>query len=262
MPDLLNVSRSGSGGSPVVFLHGLFGQGKNFATIARALEPAHRSLMVDLPDHGASPWTGRVDQAAMADAVAATVRSLEDGPVDVVGHSLGGKVAMLLALRHPELVRRLVVVDIAPGEGGGTEEFAHLLDALRGLDLAGLVTRAEADAALADPIPNPTVRGFLLQNLRRGEDGAWRWRANLELLRAELATIGGFPDVTGATFDGRVLWIAGERSPYVRPDDAPAMRALFPRVRLLTVKDAGHWVHSERPDVVAEALRVFLGDPD
>ncbi len=321
----LHVSDVGSTGPRVVFLHGLFGQGKNFSTIARALEPQWRSLLVDLPNHGASPWTEHVDYVAMADAVAATLRehgesgadggtvpddgalpdggtvpddgalpdgeALPDGgslpdddsppggaarqtaPVHVVGHSMGGKVAMLLALRHPELVDRLVVVDIAPSAAGETGEFEHLLDSLAALDLDQVTSRAGADAALAGPIPNPTVRGFLLQNLRRAEDGGWRWRANLDLLRKELDVISGFPDPDGVTsdgtaqldgtaqFDGPVLWVAGERSNYIRPENAPAMRALFPRVRQLTVKGAGHWVHSEQPEVFTQALRVFLGTP-
>jgi len=270
MGELLHTARVGDADQTVVFLHGLFGQGKNFQTIARGLEPDLASLLVDLPDHGESAWTQRVDYAQMADAVAETVRAhvgqevSDDGspggpatPVHVVGHSMGGKVAMLLALRHPELVARLVVVDISPAGSDGTGEFEHLLGALATLDLETLTSRTEADAALTGPIPNPTVRGFLLQNLRRTGDG-WRWRANLDLLRASLDVIGGFPGTRRASFDGPVLWVAGERSDYVRPEHAPLMRALFPRVRQLTVKDAGHWVHSEQPDVFTQALRAFL----
>jgi len=247
-------------GPQVVFLHGLFGQGKNFSGIAKALSPDFRSLLVDLPDHGQSEWTERLDYTAMADAVAALIRERSGGdPVHVVGHSMGGKTAMQLALRHPDLVDRLVVVDVSPVETAGTGEFAHLLDALAGLDLAGVETRGDADAALTGPIPNPTVRGFLLQNLRKDDTGAWVWRANLAMLRRELPAISGFPAWDGAPFDHPVLWVAGDRSDYVTPERMPAMRALFPRTRLLTVKDAGHWVHSERPDVMTEALRVFLG---
>ncbi|NLF05262.1 MAG: alpha/beta fold hydrolase [Actinomycetales bacterium] len=271
MGELLHTARVGDADETVVFLHGLFGQGKNFQTIARGLEPEHGSLLVDLPNHGESAWTDRVDYAQMADAVAETIRAqvrgagADDGspggsitPVHVVGHSMGGKVAMLLALRHPELVARLVVVDISPAGANGTGEFEHLLGALATLDLEALTSRADADAALTELIPNRTVRGFLLQNLRREGDG-WRWRANLDLLRASLDVIAGFPGTRRASFDGPVLWVAGDRSDYVRPEHAPTMRALFPRVRQLTVKGSGHWVHSEQPDVFIQALRVFLG---
>ncbi len=262
-PSLHSTEVDGTG-RLVVFLHGLFGQGKNFAGIAKSLSPAHRSLLVDLPDHGRSAWTGRLDYVVMADAVAALLRDRDPSaePVHVVGHSMGGKVAMQLALRHPDLVARLVVLDISPADVTESGEFAHLLDALSGLDLSSIDSRGEADDALAAAIPSPTVRGFLLQNLRRRHDeaGGWAWRANLAMLRRDLPEISGFPGHDGPPFDGPVLWVAGERSDYVRPEHEPAMRALFPRTRLLTIKGAGHWVHSERPEVVVEALRVFLTD--
>lgn len=248
----------GSTGSPVVFLHGLFGQGKNFTQAAKALVPEFRSVLVDLPDHGRSAWTDHFDYAAMADRVAAFLREgvAATSPIDLVGHSMGGKVAMLLALRHPDLVRRLVVVDISPSASEGSGEFEHLLGSLAGLDLATLGRRGEADERLADQIDDPRVRGFLLQNLRLGPDG-FAWQANLALLRRDLAAIGEFPQID-STFDGPVLWMAGEQSDYITEQDEPAMRRLFPRTTVVTVKGAGHWVHSEQPVAFASALRVFL----
>lgn len=237
-----------------MFLHGLFGQGKNFTQAAKALAPDFQSVLVDLPDHGRSGWTERVDYADYADLIAHAVG--DRAPFDLVGHSLGGKVAMMLALRHPDLVRRLVVVDISPSASEGAGEFEHLLGSLAELDLTTLDRRGEADERLTASIDDPRVRGFLLQNLRNGPDG-FGWQANLDVLRRDLGTIGGFPEVAGH-FDGLVLWIAGERSNYVREADEPTMRALFPRTTLVTVKGAGHWVHSERPDAFASALRVFL----
>jgi pimeloyl-ACP methyl ester carboxylesterase len=252
----LFVQRVGDSGEPVVFLHGLFGQGKNFTSVAKALAPELRSLLVDLPNHGRSPWTGTTDWYAAADAVAATVRAEVDGRVHLVGHSMGGKVAMVLALRHPELVDRLVVVDISPAPSGGEGEFVHLLSSLQRLDLTAITRRGEADVQLAGDVPDERVRGFLLQNLRTGPDG-WHWQADLALLLRELPTIAGWPDVDG-TFDGPVLWMAGDRSPYVQPEHAAPMRALFPRTLLVTVKGAGHWVHSEQPAAFTSALRTFL----
>lgn len=246
----------------VVFLHGLFGRGKNFTRIASGLNPEVQSLLVDLPNHGQSPWTERFDYAQMADFVAAHLENgfAAGGPVDVVGHSMGGKVAMVLALRHPHLVRRLVVIDISPVASGSSRgEFNHLLSALTTLDLPAIESRLEAHAALRDLIPSDTVRGFLLQNLKReSEDQGFGWEPNLGLLSAQIETIMGFPDVTGAVFEGPVLWIRGDRSDYVSDVDAPAMRALFPKVRRLTVRGAGHWVHAEKPDEVIAALRGFL----
>ncbi len=257
-PPDIHATDVGDAGSPVVFLHGLFGQGKNFTQAAKALTPEFRSVLIDLPNHGRSAWTDHVDYADMADRVATFLRDgvAAEAPIDLVGHSMGGKVAMVLALRHPDLVRRLVVVDISPSASEGSGEFQHLLDSLAGLDLATLGRRGEADERLADQIEDPRVRGFLLQNLRSGPDG-FVWQANLALLRRDLAAIGDFPQVDD-TFDGAVLWMAGERSNYITEQDEPAMRRLFPRTTLLTVKGAGHWVHSEQPEAFASALRVFL----
>ncbi len=254
----VHASEVGEQGPRVVFLHGLFGQGRNFTGIAKALVPDLRSTLVDLPNHGRSAWTETADYDDVADVVARWLQETygEQGPVHVVGHSMGGKVAMVLALRHPELVDRLVVADISPSPSGGAGEFEHLLDSLAALDLARLERRGEADEQLAAAVADERVRGFLLQNLRSGADG-FRWQANLDLLRRELPTIGGFPDI-GASFDHPVLWLSGADSDYVRPEHAPRMRELFPRTVSVSLKGAGHWVHSEQPESFVSALRVFL----
>lgn len=258
----IHAREVGDAGERVVFLHGLFGQGRNFTQAAKALQPELRSLLVDLPNHGHSGWTTSVDYVDVADRVAAFLRSAwaPEGRTHVVGHSMGGKVAMVLALRHPDLVDRLVVVDIAPDRSEGAGEFEHLLDSLASLDLATLVRRGDADEQLRDRIRSDVVRGFLLQNLRAraaDEGGGFRWQANLDLLRRDLAVIGGFPTLD-ASFDRPVLWLSGERSEYVRPEHAARMRELFPRTRQVVVKGAGHWVHSEKPEAFVSALRTFL----
>ncbi|QCU77666.1 alpha/beta fold hydrolase [Citricoccus sp. SGAir0253] len=256
----LHTTEIGDTGEPVVFLHGLFGRGKNFTRIAKDLVPGYRSLLVDLPNHGESDWTDTVDYRQMADSVAETLRGgfAAQGPVAVVGHSLGGKVAMVLALRHPELVSRLVVVDIAPTRAGGAEgEFAHLLDSLAAVDLSTVRRRQDAEDALRGPIPWDTTRLFLLQNLRGGADG-YSWEPNLELLRRSLDAIGGFPDTGAAVYEGPVLWVAGGRSDYVRDEYVPIMRELFPRTHRVTIREAGHWVHSQAPEKFTAVLRGFL----
>lgn len=248
----------------VVFLHGLFGRGKNFTRIAQGLEPEVLSLLVDLPNHGRSGWTEHFSYLQLADLVAAHLRSgfAAHGPVDVVGHSMGGKVAMALALRHPDLVRRLVIIDIAPTTAdGGRGEFEHLLGSLASVDLTALERRADAGAALKDRIPNDGVRGFLLQNLKRDGE-AFVWEPNLVMLRAELETVMSFPDLAEATFTGPVLWLGGERSGYITDADEPAMRELFPKTRRMTMKGAGHWVHSEKPVETIGVLRAFLMQPE
>ena len=249
----------GETGPDVVLLHGLLGQGKNLATAAAGLAArGYRTTVLDLPDHGRSPWTGRMDHPSMAAAVA---RELEDlAPVCLLGHSLGGKAAMQVALRRPELLRALVVVDIAPVDYADHSEHAVHLRVMRGLDLGALGSRADADAALAVEVRDERVRGFLLQNLAR-EDGGWRWRANLDVLARDLAAVAPFPlpaDV--APFEGPVLFVAGGDSAYVRDVDRPRIAELFPRSRVVRVKGVGHWVHSEVPELFLETVGRFLDD--
>jgi len=257
---MLHTTTLGSGPARLVFLHGLFGQGKNFTQVAKALSDVATSTLVDLPNHGRSAWTEEISYPTMAAEVAEVLRGL-DGPVCLVGHSMGGKVAMRTALDFPELVERLVVVDISPVKGLGSS-FDNLVAAMQQLDLAGLQSRSQADEQLSPGIPDPVVRGFLMQNLRHepGDDGRrhWHWQMNLDLLARELH--GAIPDWprTDASFPGPTLWMAGEKSGYVTPDASPAMRALFPRHVLVTVKGAGHWVHSEQPERFIAILRHFL----
>src|SRR3712207_5524898 len=205
-PIQLAARTLGDSGPRVVFVHGLFGQGRNWTTIAKKLaEDGHRVTLLDLPNHGHSPWTDRVDYGDMAEFVAAELALLGD-PVTLVGHSMGGKVAMQLALRRPELLRALVVVDVAPVEypvqGGRTDDpdeevspFAAFIEAMRGMDLDRVTTRDDADAALRHVVRSRMVRRFVLQRLVREGSGGdrWRWRLNLELLERDLGELRGFP---------------------------------------------------------------------
>jgi pimeloyl-ACP methyl ester carboxylesterase len=176
---------------------------------------------------------------------------------------MGGKVAMLVALRHPELVARLCVVDVSPVAYREAGEFPGYIEAMKALDLGSISTRAEADAALREAVPSHTVRAFLLQNLRRSDEGGtgWRWQMNLQGLGESLDALRGWPEealTDLAPYEGPVLWIAGATSDYVRPEYAETMERLFPKVRRVTVKEAGHWVHSEQPVIFQQVLERFL----
>lgn len=259
---MLHLHEVGPGERPVVFVHGLLGQGRNFHTIAKTLvtrDPSLRIAMVDLPNHGRSPWTGSIDYVDMAAEVADTVRQWSpDRPVALVGHSMGGRTVMQLALRHPELVERLVVSDISPVEGDRSSSvFERFVYSLQRLDLATLESRSQADDLLKPLVPNDTIRGFLLQNLRRDTSG-WHWQANLDLLERDLDLVASWPDPEGHSYPGPVLWVRGALSGYVQDAHRPAMEALFPNTRLVTIKNAGHWVHSEQPQVFTEVLVNFL----
>jgi pimeloyl-ACP methyl ester carboxylesterase len=254
----LHTASLGDSGSLVVFCHGLFGQGKNWTTVAKRLADDHRVLLVDMPNHGRSAWTETFDYGAAADQVADLLSA--DDPAALVGHSMGGKIAMLVALRHRELVDRLCVVDVSPVDYRHASEFAGYISAMQRLDLTTLERRAQADEQLADAVPNPVVRSFLLQNLRHHGD-EWSWQPNLDLLARDLEAIGGWPeeDLAGVSpYDGPVLWVAGAKSDYVTDEYVAAMDRWFPRNRQVTVKGAGHWVHSEQPDVFVEVMRRFL----
>jgi esterase len=272
----LHSVQVGEAGPEVVFLHGLFGQGKNWTSIAKALADSYRVLLVDLPNHGRSAWTEHVSYPEVASAVGDLIvaRRNENGssaPVAVVGHSMGGKVAMALALLQPALVGRLCVVDVSPVRYSTVSDFAEFIRGMRQLDLDQLPDRAAADEALTPYVPDPTVRSFLLQNLRRqpisptapGSSGAaWRWQLNIELLDDQLGELGDWPVEISGPYLGPTLWVAGATSRYVLPEYAPTMRRLFPRVRLVTVKNSGHWLHSDQPEVFLAILRRFLrGSP-
>ena len=244
-------------GSTVAFCHGLFGQGKNWTQVAKALSSEHRVLLLDMPNHGRSPWTEKFDYVELADMVAAQLEP--EGPVALVGHSMGGKIAMCLALRHPEQVERLAVVDVAPVAYPSGREFVGYIETMRSMDLSAVERRDQAEEALRDAVPNRVVRSFLLQNLRRTDDG-WHWQLNLDLLGEHMDDLTGWPGeaLGDASYDGPVLWVGGARSDYISDEHAVEMDRRFPRNRRVLVKDAGHWVHSEQPEVFLEVLRRFL----
>lgn len=259
----LHATHLGTTGPRVVFLHGLFGQGKNFTSLAKGLAADARVTLLDLPDHGRSAWSSDLSYPGLAATVGDALAAAGDGETyAVVGHSMGGKVAMALALLRPDLVARLCVVDVAPVATSAMTSFDRYVRGMRAVDLETLPDRATAAATLLPYVPDPVIRGFLLQNLRR-EDGRWRWQMNLQLLGDQLPAIADWPDLLGAPwhaapYPGPVLWVGGSASDYIRPEDGPTMRRLFPRVQSLTVKGAGHWVHADQPQVFAAVLRRFL----
>ncbi len=255
VPDLSGVKLAaqvhGAAGDrpPLLIAHGLFGSARNWGAVARTLSAGRQVVAVDMRNHGASPWDDRHDYVAMAEDLA---RVIGGGRWDVLGHSMGGKAAMVLALAHPGTVNRLIVADIAPVPYGHTQ--AHLVDAMQALDLSGIGTRSDADRALAASVEAPGVRAFLLQSLDIGERS---WRLNLPVLGREMPRILAFPETAGR-FDGPTLFLRGSESDYVRPEHHDRIRALFPDARIGTVDGAGHWLHAEKPRAFCEAVEAFL----
>jgi pimeloyl-ACP methyl ester carboxylesterase len=170
---------------------------------------------------------------------------------------MGGKTAMVMTLDRPELVERLIVVDIAP-VGYVRTSYPDYIAAMRSVDLDHLHRRSDIDATLAPAIPDPTLRAFLLQNLV-GAQGRFRWRLNLDGIAANLPAVVGFPERT-ASFDGSTTFLAGERSDYIRPRDEPAIRRLFPHSTFVEIGQAGHWPHADQPKKFLARVRKALGD--
>ncbi|WP_209427130.1 alpha/beta fold hydrolase [Pararhodobacter sp. SW119] len=258
---MLNILRQESdGGAPALLIvHGLFGSARNWGAVAKRLSARGPVLAVDMRNHGESPHADSHDYPYMAGDLAEVIEA-EGGPVDVLGHSMGGKAAMRLALERPELVRRLVIADIAP-VGYGHSQSQHIA-AMRGLRLEGLTSRAEADRRLAETVDDPGLRAFFLQSLDLKADPP-RWRLNLDVLAAEMDRIIGWPEAGDLPpFDGPTLFLAGAESDYVRAEHRGVIRALFPSARFARIPGAGHWLHAEKSKEFAEAVRVFLDAPE
>lgn len=245
----LAETRYGEGvGTPLVIAHGLFGSARNWGAIAKRLSDARPVIAVDMRNHGDSPRADTQSYADMAQDLAETV----SGQVDLLGHSMGGKAAMVLALSRPDVIRKLIIADIAPVTYNHTQ--AHLIDAMRGLDLSAVETRGDADRQLAAHVEEPGVRAFLLQSLEVKDR---RWKLNLDVLDRDMDKIIGFPDVSG-TFDGPALFLTGADSDYVGRENRDGIRALFPTARFASLPGAGHWLHADKPREFEAAVRVFL----
>jgi len=243
-------------GPPLVVLHGLFGSSGNWRGVARQLAASHTVHSVDLRNHGASPWADSMDYLEMADDVLQLCDRLGLKAPAVMGHSMGGKTAMAMALRHPQRVGRLIVVDIAPVSYADT--LTPFAEAMRGADVIAAATRTEIQRRLSQTVPDPAVVPFLMQNLVM-HNHHFDWRLNLLGISASMPQLCGFPSESlGARFDRPVAVIAGANSDYVTEFDGVEFRPMFPRVTVEVVEGAGHWVHADRPDAFLACVRRAL----
>lgn len=237
----------------LLIVHGLFGSARNWGVIARHLASKRDVISVDMRNHGASPRASSQSYPDMAADLAEAIKA-HGAPMDVLGHSMGGKAAMQLALTHAELVRKLIVADIAP-VAYDHDQSGHI-HAMRGLDLSNLTSRSEADRRLQASISDPSLRAFFLQSLNLKTQPPV-WRLNLDVLEAEMQNIVGWPDTKGV-FDHPTLFLSGGLSQYVRAEHRPAIKALFPKARFAKLPNAGHWLHAESPRAFEETAEVFL----
>ncbi|MEZ5796924.1 MAG: alpha/beta fold hydrolase [Paracoccaceae bacterium] len=244
----------GASAPPLVIAHGLYGSARNWGVIARRLADIRDVIAVDMRNHGESPRLARHRYPDLAADLAEVIQGI-GAPVDLLGHSMGGKAAMQLALTQGALVRRLVVADIAP-VAYDHDQSRHAM-AMQALDLTGVSTRGEADRRLAETVDDPALRAFFLQSLDLKAPGGPRWRLNLPVLQAEMPHIVGWPGTTGH-FERPALFLTGANSSYVRAEYRDSIRALFPKARFARLPDAGHWLHAEKPREFEETVRVFL----
>ena len=251
----LNFEQVGQG-PPVVVLHGLFGAGRNWLTVARRMSTEFSFILVDLRNHGRSPHTQSMTYLDMVDDVLQLIDGLRlDRPI-LVGHSMGGKAAMTLALLHPEKIRRLINIDIGPVSY--PDRFAEMITAMLSLDLSTISRRNQADDALSSAIPETSVRQFILQNLSFSA-GVASWRANLPTLQQQMPHIlGPLPVAADISYDGDTWFIRGELSDRITQQHLPVIRQRFPYHHIETVRGGGHWPHAEAPEEFTRYFRQAL----
>jgi len=252
---VLNHKTYGSG-PDLVILHGLFGMLDNWSTLARRWAEDYTVTLVDLRNHGRSFHHEEMNYDLMAEDVAAF---LEEQAIDecyLMGHSMGGKVAMQTAITYPDLVQKLIVVDITPRKyrPGHADVFA----ALEAFDPADVADRKEAARLMSTYMPNPGIQLFLLKNLARNPEGGFKWRMNLPAIKAAYDSLIGPVGNMGDEFNAPTLFIRGSKSGYVQDDDIELISILFPQATVETVDGAGHWVHAERPEELFGVVGKFL----
>jgi pimeloyl-ACP methyl ester carboxylesterase len=241
-------------GRPLIILHGLFGSSDNWRGIAKQLATATQVIRVDLPNHGQSPHSDDISYDLMADDVIELMADLNLQQADVIGHSIGGKVAMMLAARYPEKVGRLVVVDMAPK--AYPDRHSDIFEALLALDLSQFSKRNDVDAALANTIADKAIRQFLLMNLAL-TDGKLRWRINLQGLSDHYSQLLQ-PVCEGQRIEQPALFLRGGLSNYIEQGDEVMIKQTFRNSDITIVEQAGHWIHAERPDLFLSHVKRFF----
>lgn len=251
-------------GAPLILLHGLFGSLDNLGGITRRLQDSWQIHALDLRNHGSSPHSETMDYPAMAADVIAHMDRQGLDRAAILGHSMGGKVAMQVALQAPERVEKIIVADIAPV----TYKAHHdvILEGLKDLDLSAVKSRQDADKLLAEFVEIPSTRQFLLKNLERvpreAQDASgalFRWRLNLPVIDACYGNLASAPEGDGP-FEGPVLFLKGADSAYIQEKHRDEIQRLFPAAELRIIKDTGHWLHAEKADTFASLCRRFLED--
>lgn len=242
-------------GPPVVLLHGLFGSGNNLGALARALQDSHTVYALDLPNHGRSDWLEDASLPALAACLGEWLSEQGIAAASLLGHSLGGKVAMQLALTQPTLVAALVVADIAPVDYPPRHD--SVFAALDAVAAGACESRAAAAELMGSYLQEEQVIQFLLTSLMRDNEGRYRWRFNLEGIKRSYTAVRAAP-AAKAAYPGPVLFIKGAESDYIREEHRARILALFPAATMKIMLDCGHWLHAQRPELFNSLVRRFL----
>jgi pimeloyl-ACP methyl ester carboxylesterase len=266
----LYCRKSGSGNREIIIVHGLYGASDNWMSIASALSDKYRVLVPDQRNHGRSPQSEEHNYDLLANDLYELIKTETKGKVILIGHSMGGKTVMRLALKHPEVIEHLVVVDIAPKDYNTFTNYAEvtnnhqkILETLKALRPETMSSRKEMDNALKTALPSKQLRQFLLKNVKRNSNGSYYWQLNIDALINHLPEImNGFSQLDeGSKFNAApVLFIKGEKSPYIKQEDTMSIIHYFPQAQIVTIPHAGHWVHSEQKDLFLKTLDYFLED--
>jgi pimeloyl-ACP methyl ester carboxylesterase len=258
----------GKGDRNMIIIHGLYGSSDNWMTIAKMLEDEFSIYLIDQRNHGQSPHDNEMNYQVMASDLQIFMHEQQLGSAIIMGHSMGGKTAMVFALQHPEMVEKLVVLDIASKSYKSFSNYAHItndhrsiVDALLSVDPGKYSSRSAIDKDLKNRIPNDMVRSFLLKNIGRDEQKKLYWKLNIKAISDHLDELmDGFSNADFTTFpeDKEVVLVRGDLSSYVQDEDMQQVRHLFPSAQLVTISDAGHWLHAEQTDLFLKTIRYFL----
>ncbi len=246
---VLNFKEFGQG-DPIIILHGLFGTLDNWQTIAKQLAEHFTVYIIDQRNHGKSPHDSAMDYSIMAEDLKDFMESNWIYKAHILGHSMGGKVAMKFAMDYPDMVDKLIVVDIGPKAYAGGHQV--IFDALLGVDLEKIENRKQVSEAIESKIQDVGVRQFLLKNLSRKKEGGYRWKMNLVAIHEAYQKI--LDPIDGDSFEGKSYFIKGEKSDYLQENDLNEIHQLFSNAKMFTIKDAGHWIHADKPKELLELL--------
>jgi esterase len=245
-------------GNPLLILHGLFGSLRNWGWHSKQLAETHAVYGVDLRNHGESPHCDDLNYPAMADDVRALLATLNIDACYIIGHSMGGKVAMQLALTYPQLIEKLLVVDIAPVAYSSTADgHLNVMAGMHALDFDSLHTRSEAEEQLTDYIEDEATRKFVLTNLVRDDTGNYKWRLNLSAIEKNYDRLREKP-TGGAPFTKPALFVKGALSNYIQAKDESEILQLFPNASVKIIMQAGHWLHADKPQAFQKIAADFL----